>query len=480
MTALALVGRRGAAFWTAAVLLEASAVAWLEQNGLQFDNYVLPERRAMYWFVSISCLTTLIVLAGLVYERTKNATIDHLAAANAELACARDTADRANRAKSDFLAVLTHEIRTPMTAILGFTDLLREEWSQSGIEARNLATLTTIQRSGRDLLDTVNDLLDLSKIEAGKLELERLAFSPAELVAQTLEPLYARAAERGLWLELALHPPLPAVAHGDPARLRQVLDESGRERVRLHRARRSAASRSESRTSARGDCLDLRVRDTGIGIAPDRLAGSSSPPFASSGAAPGERVGLGLAMSRRLTELMDGSIEATSEPGVGSTFRVLVPIGDEIAAVHPLPPTLQERAIPRPLDGEPLRVHALVVDDGSDNQRLISHVLHRAGADVDTADDGRGALDRVAAAGAAGRPYDIVLMDLQMPEMDGYTATAQLRARGFTRPILALTAHAAAGMRERCLAAGCDDFATKPVDRAELIDRIRRLCQPAP
>jgi len=474
MAALALVGRRGAAFWLAAVLVEAFAVAWLQGHGLRLGNYVLPERRALYGFGSTSCLAVLIVLAGLVYERTKNATIGHLAACNAELARARDAADRASRAKSDFLAVLTHEIRTPMTAILGFTDLLREEWSESGVEGRNLVTLATIQRSGRELLDMVNDLLDLSKLEAGKLELERIPYAPAELVSEVLEPLHAVAARKGLALELALQAPLPDVAHGDPVRLRQVVLSLVTNALDYTERGRVAVSLGVS-PGPRGECLDLCVRDTGIGIAPERLASLFEPAFRSSTSSPGERVGLGLAMARRLTELMDGTIEADSELGTGSAFRVRVPVGNEIAAVHPSPPTGGERSAPAG-NGEELRVRALVVDDGVDNQRLISHVLHRAGAEVDTADDGRDALERVAAAAARGRPYDVVLMDLQMPEMDGYTAAAQLRARGFTRPILALTAHAAAGMRERALAAGCDDFATKPVDRAELVERIRRLC----
>jgi signal transduction histidine kinase len=347
MTALALVGRRGAAFWTGAVLLEALAVAWLEQNGLVLQNYVLPEWRALYWFMSTACLATLIVLAGLVYERTKNATIQHLGSANSELARARDAAERASRAKSDFLAVLTHEIRTPMTAILGFTEVLREEWSEARVPERSLATLATIQRSGRELLDTVNDLLDLSKLEAGKLELERIAFGPAEHVAEVLEPLRARAAERGLVLELELVPPLPGAVVGDPGRLRQVLENLVQNALAFTERGSIRVSLGVER-SPRGDCLDLRVTDTGVGIAPDRLARIFEPALAEAGAPPGKRVGLGLAMARRLTELMDGTIEATSEVGAGSTFRVRVPLrSPEIAAVHPMPPTLQERALPR-------------------------------------------------------------------------------------------------------------------------------------
>ena len=467
MSAIALLGRRWGAFWTVLVVAEAVCIVWLERSGLRFQNTVLPERRALYWFVSISALATLIMLSGLVYERTKDIALHSLESANAALARARDDAERASGAKSDFLAILTHEIRTPMTAILGFADVLRDEWTEREFPARQIDALARIQRSGRELLETINDLLDLSKIEAGKLELERIAFSPAELVAEVLEPLLPRAAELGLELALELFPPLPGVVQSDPARLRQVavhLIENALAFTARGAVKVSLGVAHEDRVY-----LDLRVRDTGFGIPAERLATLFQPALrrASESASSTRGIGLGLAMCKRLTELLGGRIEVESELGRGSTFRVLVPIaGAEGAPWSPADAAAAHE----------LRARVLVVDDGPDNLRLISHLLGRAGAQVVTASDGRAALAAVEEAERAARPFDVVLMDMQMPEMDGYTATAELRRRGFTRPILALTAHAVPGTRESCLAAGCDDFATKPVNRRELIERIRRLC----
>ncbi|HTO54765.1 MAG TPA: response regulator [Myxococcota bacterium] len=471
MTAIALVGRRWAAFWAVMVLAEAVATVWLDRHGLHFENRILPQWRPLYWFASIGSLTTLIMLAGLVYERTKDAALHTLEAANAELERARDDADRASAAKSDFLAILTHEIRTPMTAILGFADVLRDEWAERGFPARQIDALATIQRSGRELLETINDLLDLSKIEAGKLELEQIAFSPGELISSVLEPLRPRALELGLELSFELEAAVPGVVQSDPARLRQIA---------VHLLENALAFTAQGGVQVslgvsdegQGPQLDLRVRDTGFGIPPEKLASLFQPGLRRAACADAsERIGLGLAMCKRLTELLGGRIEVESELGHGSLFRVLVPIRPASAPAWS-PARFETPAHSRPT----LRAHVLVVDDGPDNLRLISHVLGRAGADVVTASDGRRALACVREAERAGRPFDVVLMDMQMPEMDGYAATAELRRSGFTRPILALTAHAVPGTRESCLAAGCDDFATKPVDRHELIERINRLC----
>ncbi len=467
MSAIALVGRPWAVFWTAVVLVEAVVVIWLARNGVTFENRIQPEWRPMYWFASIANLATWIMLAGLVYERSKDVALHTLESANRELARARDDADRASGAKTDFLAILTHEIRTPMTAILGFADVLYDEWRERGFQSREIDALVRIQRAGRELLETINDLLDLSKMEAGKLELERIAFSPSELVAGVIEPLRARAQARGLELSLELGSPLPGVVQSDPARLRQVA-------AHLVQNALGFTSQGEVRVSLGvadcegGKCLDLRVRDTGPGIAPERVA-TLFQPGAPRVTAPSDQargLGLGLAMCKRLTELLGGRIEVSSELGRGTEFRVLVPIDAPQGGAWPA----GQGAVPT------LPAHILVVDDGPDNLRLIKHLLTRAGATVVTAADGREALARVEESERDERRFDVVLMDMQMPVLDGYAATRELRRRGFARPILALTAHAVHGTRESCLEAGCDDFATKPVDREELYERIRRLC----
>ena len=465
MSAVALVGRRWAWFWAAVVVVEAVLVVWLERNGLHFENQILPEWRPTYWFVSISTLSTLIMLAALVHERSKDVALHTLKSANAELARIRDEAELASNAKSDFLAVLTHEVRTPMTAILGFADVLHDEWRERGFAARELEALVKIQRNGRELIETINDLLDLSKIEAGKLELERIAFSPGELVASLLEPLRPRALARGLELTLEFGSPLPGVVQSDPARLRQVathLVENAlafTERGGVHVSLGIAGD-------ARGPQLELRVRDTGIGIAAERLASLFHPGTRQLEPLQTRGLGLGLAMCKRLTELLGGTISVTSALGHGTEFRVLVPIAAGPGAAGSAAPS----------SGQRLPARVLVVDDGPDNLRLIAHLLGRAGAEVVTAISAQAALARVEETERSERRFDVVLMDMQMPGMDGYAATTELRRRGFTRPILALTANAVPGTRESCLAAGCDDFATKPVDREELIERIRRLC----
>jgi signal transduction histidine kinase/CheY-like chemotaxis protein len=477
MSSVALAGRRWAAFWTVAVIGEAAAVVWLDRHGFGFVDQMLPERRPFYWLASISTLTSFVLLAGLVYERSKDTSLHTLESANRALAAARDAEERASQTKSEFLRNLSHEVRTPMTAILGFTDVLYDEWSERRVPAHSLAGLAVIQRNGRQLLELINDLLDMSKIEAGKLELERLPFSPEELLADVIEHRRPRAAAKQLGLALEPIAPLPRGVLGDPGRLRQVAEnlldnalaftERGQVRVRL------ALHGDE-----RGTRLELSVIDTGAGIAPERLA-SVFQPFVQAGtpgAAGGERIGLGLAMCERLTDLMGGEISVASALGCGSEFRVRVPV-EPLAEL----PSVAEPASPESAEAArapvaPLELSLLLVDDGVDNLRLISHVLRRVGAQVDTADNGRLALEKVAEAERAGAPYDAVLMDMQMPEMDGLTATRLLRERGFARPIMALTAHAVPGTRERCLEAGCDDYATKPVDRRELIERIRRLC----
>ncbi|HTO72091.1 MAG TPA: response regulator [Myxococcota bacterium] len=465
MTAVALVSRRWAIFWAALVVAEAGSLAWLEHHGLVLQNQILPEWRSLHWLVSIGSLATLVTLAGLVFERNKELSLRTLEKANGELAHARDEAERASESKSDFLATLTHEVRTPMTAILGFADVLRDEWREKGFEARHVDALAIIQRNGRQLLETINDLLDLSKIEAGKLELERISFSPSELVAGLVEPLRAQAAARGVALEFERVPPLPGLVRSDPARLRQVAARLVENALRFTQRGSVKVSLGVARENGE-TCLDLRVRDTGRGIAPERLESLFLPGMRGATESGGtERMGLGLTMCKRLIELLGGRIEVESELGAGSTFRVLVPYA-----------ATEETVVLETGEPRPLAARVLVVDDGPDNLRLISHLLRRAGSHVETATDGRAALDAVAEAERVSRPFDVVLMDMQMPGLDGYEATAELRRRGFAQPVIALTAHAVPGTRESCLAAGCDDFATKPVDRRELIQRIRRLC----
>ncbi len=407
------------------------------------------------------------------------------------LADAKEAAEAANLAKSEFLANMSHEIRTPMTAILGFTELLRDEvmccttcadhaacqQRQHGREA-----LDTIQRNGDYLIAIINDILDLSKIEAGKLELERLPVSPFEFVAELLSLMHVRAEAKGLALDVEYTSAIPETVQTDPMRLRQVLinllanaikfTESGGVRLSIHCVKADAADAQ----------LQFEVMDTGIGMTAAQIARAFQP-FTQADTSMSRRfggTGLGLAISRRLAGLLDGGIEVVeSRPGSGTRIRLSVGTGDLAGVAWVDRP--DDATLSRPdtrerhsTDGVAVQLSCriLLAEDGPDNQRLIAFLLNRAGAEVSIAENGQVALDKAGAAQAAGQPFDVILMDMQMPVMDGYTATRLLRSSGYTGHVIALTAHAMAHDRDKCLQAGCDDYATKPIDHKDLVRMI--------
>ncbi|MBL8757121.1 MAG: response regulator [Phycisphaerae bacterium] len=387
-----------------------------------------------------------------------------------DLDAARRAAEAASDAKSRFLANMSHEIRTPMTAIIGFAEVLAD---QAHSEHDRLDAAETIRRNGQHLLAIINDILDLSKIEAGKVAIERLPFSPARVMAEVETTLSERAAAKGLRLAFDASAGLPARLLGDPTRIRQILVNLAGNAIKFTQAGSVIVSASLDHAANR---LRFSVSDTGIGIAPDRVA-SLFEPFTQADAATTRRfggTGLGLTISRNLARLMGGDITVVSQPGVGSTFTAEIavqPVANAEAMLHN--EALAAPAVlsgPAPLSG----CHILLAEDGLDNQRLIAHHLRRAGAAVTIAANGRLAIEALAAARAAHQPHDLILMDMQMPELDGYGAAAAIRAAGDRIPILALTAHAMTGDRDRCLKAGCDDFLTKPIDRAALLAAIVR------
>jgi PAS domain S-box-containing protein len=395
-------------------------------------------------------------------------------AAKDELRRARDAAEAASQAKSEFLANMSHEIRTPMTAILGYADLLGEPGVDTGERAR---CVRTIRSNGEHLLTIINDILDLSKIEAGKMHLERVAVSPAVVMREALSLVRPRADAKGLRLEATFLTKVPREIVSDPTRIRQMLVNLLGNAVKFTEAG-SVEARVSYEPPARGTPARLRmdVVDTGIGMSEEVLSRLFQP-FTQADSSVTRRfggTGLGLTVTRRLAHLLGGEVEAQSTPGKGSTFSLRVPLGLRE------PPELVEAGRDGDSDHVAPQVRAvrlegriLLVEDGADNQRLIAHMLRTAGAEVEIAEHGAAALERLARPHAAGAAvYDMVLMDMQMPVLDGYSATRELRARGHRLPIVALTAHAMTGERERCLAAGCDDYSTKPVKR----DRLVALC----
>jgi PAS domain S-box-containing protein len=392
-------------------------------------------------------------------------------------------AEAASVAKSEFLANMSHEIRTPMTAILGYADLLLEDDGTSQAPETRVEMARTIQRNGRHLLQIINDILDLSKIEAGKLMVERLRCSPAQVLGEVQSLMQVRADAKQLALRIEFEGLIPETIETDPTRLRQILLNLVGNAIKF-------TEQGSVRLVARlveGPCLRFDVVDTGIGITPEQMQ-TLFQPFAQADNSTTRRfggTGLGLTISRRLAEMLGGTIEVHSRAGAGSTFSVTVRTGslDGVSLSHT--PDAAHGATPPEAAAVPpaepqLACRILLAEDGPDNQRLISCMLGRAGAAVTCVDNGRRAVDAALVAQDSGQPFAVVLMDMQMPVMDGYEASTLLRTKGYRGAIIALTAHTMAGDREKCLTAGCDDYAPKPIDRDRLLETIRRQLERPP
>lgn len=381
---------------------------------------------------------------------------------------ARQAAEAASEAKSRFVAQMNHEIRTPMAAMLGYVEILarREE------DPEKLEVLNTIRRNGDLLTEIVDDMLDLAKIEAGKLQIGREAFDLDELLADIHATMRGRAEEKQIELTVQHQGPVPEVVETDPTRLRQILlnlvgnaikfTEEGEVRLTI------------CAVDGRKDRLRFEVADTGIGMTPEQI-NRVFVPFAQADPSITRSfggTGLGLSISRRLAELLDGGIEVASEPGKGSVFSLEIGIGAALVAEADLAtrPRVLTAAAPRSTKGRPLQgKRILVADDRRDARLMIEHFLIEAGAQVDFAADGVEAVEAVRESLQSNRTLNAVLLDMQMPRLDGYEAAEQMRSVGFEAPIIALTADAMEGERRRSLAAGCDDHIRKPIDADELI-----------
>ncbi|MEN6449499.1 MAG: ATP-binding protein, partial [Thermoguttaceae bacterium] len=387
-----------------------------------------------------------------------------------ELRAAKEAAEGANEAKSRFLANMSHEIRTPMTAILGYTDLLAEP----GVGETNRNNfLAIVRRNGEHLLALINDILDLSKIEAGKLSVQPRRCNLMRLVADVTALVRPRAEQRGLELTVECQGELPETIVTDDARLRQALVNLVGNAVKfteLGGVRLAIAFLPQWR--GQRPAIQFEVIDTGIGIRPEVLS-QLFQPFVQGDSSVSRKfggTGLGLAISRHIVEMLGGELTATSAWGRGSTFTLRLPAGDlRGVAMVPTPSDRSEEAarseqVPAaPLAG----VRILLAEDGYDNRELIRIMLQAAGAAVETVENGQEAV-----AWAEAERFDVVLMDMNMPVLDGYEATRILREHGYGRPILALTASALANDIDRCLHAGCDEHLTKPINRAKLIERV--------
>jgi len=401
--------------------------------------------------------------------------------AEEKLRIAKHRAEAASEAKSAFLANMSHEIRTPMTAILGFTDVLLDASGAGSASSERLEAAKTIKRNGEHLLELINGILDLSKIEAGKLSVERVPCSPSQLIADAASLMRVRAESTGVQLRIEYNGPIPQIIRTDPTRLRQILINILGNAFKFTEL---GTVRLITQLDAPRAAIEFDVVDTGVGMTRDQAANLFRP-FTQADTSTTRRfggTGLGLTISKRLAQLLGGDVSLVqTSPGKGSRFRITVATGpldgvgmltDPHAAAAFVP---EEMTLAADSDTEPLAGRRiLLAEDGPDNQRLIAHFLRKAGAEVTLAQDGKQALDAALLARRRRAPFDVILMDMQMPVMDGYTATRQLRERDYSGAVIALTAHAMGQDRQKCLAAGCDDHAPKPVKRQELIEVVRR------
>ncbi|QDV85950.1 response regulator [Planctomycetes bacterium TBK1r] len=389
------------------------------------------------------------------------------------------TAQLANESKSEFLANMSHEIRTPMTSILGYAELLTDLVE----DEKAVGYLATIRRNGNFLLGIINDILDLSKIEAGKFEIDSERFDPARVIEDVRSIMEVRAYEKGLKLDVDYRGRIPQFIESDAKRLKQILinlvgnaikfTKRGRVGIVVESANRPDTN--EPLTTSTEGQLRIRIKDSGIGMTPEQQTRLFKP-FSQGDSIITQQfggTGLGLAISQRLASMLGGEISVESKINGGSTFTLSIKTGD-VAEATEIRPTGERQLDTETTSSSTVRLnaHVLIVDDRRDIRFLSKHIINKAGGRVTEAEDGVLAIESVKQAAERGETFDLILLDMQMPNMNGYETARQLRQLGYAGPIIALTADAMQGDMNKCLQAGCNDYLSKPIDKSMMLEKI--------
>ncbi|MDA0810291.1 MAG: ATP-binding protein [Planctomycetota bacterium] len=465
---------------------EASFLAMQRPTDQVFEPIVLRRQSGEYSLLDIHTLMV--------------AQAQALQAANQQVQKQKQAAESANEAKSRFLANMSHEIRTPLTSILGYADeLLTDDLSEE--DTRQAVEM--VSRNGRHLLELVNDILDLSKIEADRLNVELMDVSPAMIATDVVSSLRGRAAEKRLDLRVHFRNAIPETIQSDPTRLRQILTNLVGNAIKFttegsvevwigmsplnngttipEPGRGSSSLTASLLPSSTESLLYFDVVDTGVGITPEQIE-QLFQPFTQADSTTTRKfggTGLGLTISRKLARLLGGDVTVRSVQNQGSTFTASVSTGPlqnvRLLTDADIESTVADNGLVTPQASLRLSSRVLLAEDAPDNRLLISRILERYGASVCTAEDGRQAVEQALRAQAEGSPFDVILMDMQMPVLDGCGATRELRLAGYTRPIIALTANILQSDLQACVEAGCDAHSPKPINRQELIGLILEL-----
>ncbi len=404
-----------------------------------------------------------------------NTDIDDRKKIEQDLTRAKDASIAASNAKTNFLANMSHEIRTPLGAVLGFAELIA---NPNQPEADRAKCLETIRRNGDLLSRLIGDILDLSKIEAEKLEVEKVQFSFKELLSAVMQSMDHIAKERGISLDIQFETAIPADIDSDPTRLRQILFNIIGNAIKFTDQGRVSVGLKYIKSESLPQ-ISVAVCDEGTGITKEQAENLFQPFIQADNSTTRKYggTGLGLSLSRKLARALNGDVVLSqSAPGKGSTFTITfaageIPDVELITNLTSAAPVLSDEVLVKPPDLSGLKV--LLVEDSSDNTTLITRFLNAAGIEVETAGNGEEGVNK-----ATAKPYDLVLMDIQMPILDGYQATKKLRGLGLQTPIIALTAYALKEERDRCMSMGCNDHLTKPINRKELIQRIALHARP--